>query len=287
MPSRLKRMVVASLLFSMLTMVLTGCWDSKKIEEQFILTSVAIDALDNPGQVSVTAQVANVKRGEFGSGHGDEAIVMKTAGDSLMTCLAEMDRDSNHKLLFHHNQIRFFGIELAQQGIKKHLDMIMRNQKARLEVPLAVVDGRAEEALTAKLSQAPISGVFLGGMFEDLSEMSMKYRVRLIDFIRRLLDAAAAPVIPIIRVTGKDDNDKQEVKLAGMAVFHDDRMIGHLTNDETMGYIWSFGSVKKSNVEVSDGPNRAVLHIAKLDCKRKVTLRQDGSMWVSLTINLV
>jgi spore germination protein KC len=256
------------------------------------MTGVAMDVSDNPGQISVTAQIADIQQGESSSGEtskgsSDSVIVIKRTGDSLMTCLTEMNRDSDHKMLFQHNQIRLFGIELAEQGIAKHLDMIMRDQKSRFEVPLAIVDGRGEEALTAQLSQAPISGLFLGGMFEEQAEMSVEYRVRLIDFVQRLLDDAMAPVIPIIKVTAKDENDKQEVQLDGMAVFHDDKMIGRLTNDETKGYIWSFGNVKKCNVEVTDGPNRAVLHITKLDCKRKATLRPDGGVRVSLTIDSV
>ena len=290
MHAHLKRMVTIFLLLSMLIVFLTGCWDSRTIEDQLILTGIALDVADDPGKISVTAQAANIQQGKAGSGEtggegSNESIVMKATGDSLTACLTELDRDSSQKLLFHHNQIRLFGIELAEQGIKKHLDLIMRDQKARLEVPIAIVDGRGEEALTAKLSEMPLSGLFLGNNFEAQSAISPQYRVRLIDFVQRLLDGTAAPVIPIIKVTGEDD--KQEIKMAGMAVFHDDQMIGRLTNEETVGYILSFGNVKKYNIVVSDGQNQAGLHIATLDCKREVTLRQDGGIQVSLTITSV
>ncbi|HWQ75004.1 MAG TPA: Ger(x)C family spore germination protein [Syntrophomonas sp.] len=290
MPARLKCMAAVLLMLCMSAVFLTGCWDSKTIEDQLILTGISMDVSDKPNQISVTAQVANIKQGKAGSGEvgnegSNESIVMKATGDSLMTCLTEIDRDSSQKLLFPHNQIRLFGIELAEKGIQKHLDLIMRDQKARFEVPLAIVDGRGEEALTAKLSEMPISGIFLGGMFEDQAQISVQYRVRLIDFVQRLLDDAAAPVVPIIKVTG--EGGKQEIKMAGMAVFHDDRMIGRLTNAETIGYILSFGDVKKCNIGVSDGSDSAGLHIAALDCKKKVELRQDGGVRVALTINSV
>lgn len=285
-----KRAAAGVLLLPMLAMFLTGCWDNKELDELFIMTGVAMDVADDPDQISVTVQVANIQRGESGSAEsgpsdGDSTIVLNAEGDSLLNCISQMNRDSNHKLIFQHNQIRLFGIELAQQGIKKHLDMIMRDQKARLEVPLAVVDGRAEAALTAELSQSPISGIFLGELFEDLSDMSVKYRVRLIDFVQQLLDGAAAPVLPIIKVTG--GSDKPEIKLDGMAVFHDDKMIGRLSNEETLGYIWSFGGVERSNIEVWDGTSRAGLYVAKLDCKREVTLRPDGGVRVTITVNSV
>jgi len=305
MPIRWKRITAAVLILSTLA-TLTGCWDNREIDKLFILTGTALDvAADDPNKISVTLQVANIKQGEAGSGEANTGgsttaggntkggnaagaspvILLNAVSDSLLGGVTEMNRSSNHKLLFQHNQIRIFGIELAERGVKKHLDLLLRDQQPRLEVPLAVVDGRAEEALTAKLSQEPITGIFMGGMFEDLSEMSEEYRVRLIDFVQRLLDGTAAPVMPIIKVT--DGIESQEIKLEGMAVFKDDRMIGRLSNDETLGYIFSFGEVQRVNMAVTDGSDRAVLHVTSLDCQREITLRPDGGVKVDLSVNSV
>lgn len=283
-----RKPVAAILLLLIMTVLLTGCWDQREIIHYHILTGTALDVTDDPDQLHILLQVANIKQKESGSGEGNtgsnnEVILLETVSNSLMSGVTEIDRDSNHKLLFQHNQIRVLGIDLAKQGIEKHLDMLLRDPQARLEVPMAVVDGRGEEALAAKLSQEPISGIFLAGMFNDLFQISPKYRVRLIDFVHRLLDVSAAPVMPIIKVTGEDD--KQEIKLDGMAVFKKDKMIGRMSNDEALGYIMSFGNVQKCNIEVSDGPDRSVLQIFKLDCKRDVTLRSDGRVRVALSVD--
>lgn len=290
---RIQRLVIMILAVSILTMTLTGCWDSRELEKQLILTGLAMDVSDKPGRISVTAQVVNTSQdggaaksgANGGTTGGGATIEMKASGSSLMDCLNEIDRNSDHKLLVHHNQIRLFGIDLAKQGIKRPLDAIMRDPKARLEVPLAVIDGRGEDALTAKFSPTPISAVFLGGMLEDMANVSRQYRVRLIDFVKRLQEENAAPVIPIMKVTGEDDN--QQIKLDGMAVFQDDKMIGRLTNLETSGYIWSFGDVKKAPAEVSEGSSSAALIIQTLNCTREIFLEEDGSVRVSLTINAV
>lgn len=286
-PARWKRAALVLLLVTLAT-VLTGCWDNKELVELFILTGMSIDVADNPGQITVTAQVANLEGGGISSGSsgsegGDTVIILQRTGDSLMRAITLINRDSNHRLLLQHNQVRLFGIELAKQGFVQHLDMIMRDQQARLEVPMVVVDGRAEEALTAKLAQEPNSGIYLRGMFDELADTSVKYRVRLLDFVQSILDDAAAPVLPIVRVTG--EGDKQEIQLDGMAIFQDGKMTGRLSNDEIMGYIWSFGDVKMCSVEIVDGSNRAVLRISELNCKREITLRQDGGVRVSLTIH--
>lgn len=291
--NRLKRPVIMILAVSILAMTLTGCWDSRELEKQLILTGLAMDVSDKPGQISVTAQVVNTSQADGsaksgangGTTSGGATIEMKAEGTSLMDCLNEIDRDSDHKLLVHHNQIRLFGIDLAKQGIKRPLDSIMRDPKARLEVPLVVIDGRGGDALTAKLSPTPISGVYLGSMLEDMAGVSYQYRVRLIDFVKRLQDDNAAPVIPIMKVIGEEDN--QQIKQDGMAVFRDDKMIGRLTNQETLGYIWSFGDVNKTALEVTEGSSSAAFIIQVLDCVRDISLEQDSSVRVSLKINAV
>ncbi|MGI6497868.1 MAG: Ger(x)C family spore germination protein [Oscillospiraceae bacterium] len=286
MSSRIKRVTAALLLLSLSFLFLAGCWDSRTIEDQLILTGIAIDVTDQPGQISITAQVANTKKNKNGSAeNNNEAIVLQATGDSLMTCLTEMDRDSGQRLLFPHNQIRLLGIEMAKQGIQRHLDLSMRDQKARFEVPIAIVDGRGEEALIAKLSEMPISGVLLGNLFEAQSGISSQYQVRLIDFVHRILDDPAAPAIPMIQVTGQEE--QREIKIVGMAVFQRDKMVGRLTSDESLGYIFSFGNVKKCNISVFDDSSKAGLHIATLDCKRAIALEPDGGVSISLTIHAV
>ena len=287
---RYARRVCMAAVILMLAALLTGCWDNREIDSLFILTGLAVDAAaDDSQQVVVTLQIANIEQEASSSGEssggGDATILLRAASTTTLGAISKINADSNHKLLFQHNQIRLLGSALAEQGVKKHLDLFLRDQQARLEVPLAVVDGRAEEVMAAKLSQEPISGIFLGGMFEDLSQVSCAYRVRLIDFTQRILTEGIAPVLPVIKVTGEEG--KQEIKLTGMAVFKEERMIGQLNSEETLGYIWALGDVKKCNFEVSDDSGRAVLHIATLKCKKEVTLRQDGGVSTVLKINAV
>ena len=150
-----------------------------------------------------------------------------------------------------------------------------------MEVPVVVVDGRAEEALSAKLVQEKITGIFLARALNDLAVMSPKYRVRMLDFASRLLDGTSSPIAPMIKVV--QQGGKQEIKITGMAVFKGDRMVGRLTNDETMGYIWSMGNVQQCDMETGSSLGKAVFHITKLDCKRDITLRQDKGVQVALS----
>lgn len=279
------------LVIVLITAALSGCWDSRELNHWFILTGVGIDVTDDPEIFNFTFQVANIKQeqsglngGGGGGGKDDSVVTLKAISPSLLRGVSDLNRDNDNKLLFQHNQIRLFGIELAQRNIKEHLDLMLRDFQARLEVPMAVVDGRAEDVLNLKLTHEPNSGIFLGGLFKDLADMSNKYIVRLIDILHVFLDKTASPVLPIIKIN-QSENGEKGLMIDGMAVFKGDKMIGRLNNDETLGYILSFGNVKKQNITVEEGEDKAVLHISNLKCKREITLSPDGKVSVRLKID--
>lgn len=286
--------LVAAVIAAVFTLtLLSGCWDSRELNKWFILTGTSLDIAEDPEKVYLTFQIANIKQGESGSGEGDgdqggggdnSVITFSTVSESLRSGVEKLNADNDNKLLFQHNQIRLFGIELAERGIKKHLDLLLRDFQARLEVPMAVVDGRAEDILKTKLPHEPNSGIFLSGFFKDLFDRSDKCSVRLIDFVHMLLDGTVAPVMPIIKLS-TTENDEKGITFDGMAVFKDDKMIGKLTKDETLGYLLSYGDVTNIDLNVREDQDRAVLNILKLQCKRQIILNSDGSVKAELKID--
>lgn len=284
MTRRGKRFAAAFGLTLMMT-TLSGCWDSHELDAMLIITGIALDESSNPDQMDIAVQIGETKQGSSGSGEANSqessTILLKATSDTMLGGIMEINRDSSHKLLLHHNQVLLLGSSLAEQGVEKRIDLLMRDQQARMEVPVMVVDGRAEEALSAELEQDKISGIYLARMLDGLSVISPAYKVRLLDFASRLLDKTTAPVAPMIALGKKDD--KQEVKFTGMAVFKGDRMIGQLNVDEAAGYAWSMGKVRQATMEVSSDRGKAVYHVATLNCRREVTLRPDGGVQVALS----
>jgi len=285
----LKKIVFFVLLMPMLITLLTGCWDNMGIEQWFITTGISLDAAADSDQVEIALQIGKSQRAASGSEEGGTAessiIVLKATSDTIMKGLTELSRNSNRDLLLHHNQVLLFGTPLAEQGVGEHIDLFMRDQQSRLEVSVIVVEGSAEKALSAKLAQEKISGIFLSEMMSDMEKISQEYRVRLLDFASRLLDETTSPLAPIIKVEGEDE--KQEIKMTGMAVFKGDRMIGRLDQEEILGYIWAMGDVKKCNIEARHGSDRAVFHIIQQSCKQDIALRPDGGVRVDLDVDSI
>lgn len=279
--------LLAVFLLSMLLMIfLSGCWDEHELHTLFIVTGVALDESDDPEKMNIMLQIAKSQSKSSGSddtySQKEYTILLKTKSDTMMEGLMKLNRDSSRTLLLNHNQVLLLGSSLAERGIKDHIDLFMRDQDSRMEVLMIVVEGRAEEALSAKPDQNKISGIFLSRVMRDLYSVSSHYQIRILDFVSRLLEETTSPVVPIVTVI--KEGNKEEIKITGMAVFKGDKMISRLSNDETLGYIWAMGNVKQCEVVTSTDLGKAVFQIIKLNCKRDVTIRKDGGVGVALSI---
>jgi spore germination protein KC len=178
--------------------------------------------------------------------------------------------------------VLLIGAALAEEGVRDRMDIFMRNQETRLEVPVIITEGRAEEVLSAKLDQEKVSGVLLSRVIQNLSAVSPCYKVRILDFASMLKSKTADPAIPLISVART--GDKNEIQVDGMAVFKGDKMVGRLGNDDVPGYEWAMGNVEQCGIAVYDGERKAVFHVLRIDGKRKVTLRQDGGARVDIAV---
>lgn len=281
------RLVATIMLLPVLMMLLSGCWDNHELDTLFIVTGIALDKANDPGQMDISLQIGKTKSNASDSDKSNSqqasTIQLQTTAYTMMEGLMEFNRDSSRTLLLQHNQVLLMGSALAEQGIKDHIDLFLRDHEARMEALVMIADDRADEVLSAQLEQEKISGIFLAREMQDLYSVSPYYKIRMLDFASRLRDGTTSPIAPIVAV--EETDNKPVIKLKGFAVFKDGKMIGRLNSDEVMGYIWAMGNVKQCGVVADSDLGRAVFHIVKLDTKRDVTLRPDGGVRVTLSVD--
>ncbi|MEA4846966.1 MAG: Ger(x)C family spore germination protein [Clostridiaceae bacterium] len=283
------RRITAAFMLPALMLLLSGCWDNQELDALFIVTGVALDKAHDPGQMDITVQIGKTKSNSAEPGKSDSqrnsTILLKTTNSTMMEGLMELNRDSSRDLLLQHNQVLLLGSALAEQGIEDRIDLFLRDQETRMEVLVMVAGGRGEKVLSAKLDQEEISGMYLARAMQDMYSVSPYYKVRILDFVSRLREATFSPVAPIADLNEKDG--KQELRIEGLAVFKEDKMIGRLSNSEVLGSIWAMGDVERCGVVVQSDLGRAVFNIAKLETKRDVSLRPDGGVRVTLSVDAI
>ena len=281
--TRFRRVTAVILLIFLIPAVLSGCWDSRELNELFIVTGISLDRAEDSGEMKIAFQIGKPEvKGSVAPGGGGApvekpVILVRSTADTVSGAVLDIDRDSSRTLMLDHNQALLIGSDLAMQGgIKDHLDLFLRDEETRMETLIMVVDGHAEKLLTADTGEDRISGIYLWRMMEKLSKVSVYYHVRLQDFISRLLEQSTSPIAPIATLTQM--NDKDRIKIVGLAVFKGGRMIGRLDNQDVPGYLWAMGDVKAGRYKTRSESGTAEMEITNLDCKRDVTLREDGNV---------
>ncbi|MGI6214105.1 MAG: Ger(x)C family spore germination protein [Christensenellales bacterium] len=279
--------LTALLMLPLLLLLFCGCWDSVELNQIFLVTGIGLDLSEQGDKLDIIIQIIDIKsKGSGGGGKGEskepEVILIKNTNNTVHEAIVEINRNSERQLTLHHIQVLAIGKELAEHGIAVHLDMFVRNLQTRLETPVVVVDGKAEELISAELAQEANSGIYMKGMFETLFKISPKVRERLIDTIHCFTSKTRQPLIPMVKVKG--EKGKQEVELTGMAVFKDEKMIDALDIPLTEGYVWAMGDVKKDSLNVIEGEDVAVFQINQLKTKQKIKVTPEGK--VSVTLDL-
>jgi len=282
------RKVIALLLIFAVSITFSGCWDEHELDTLFIVTGIAIDNSQTPDQIDVTVQIGKPKskssssESDSSGGQSSSVIIIKTTEATALEGLKTTDRDSSRTLLFQHNQVVLFSSEFAAKGVRNRFDLFLRDNDMRMEVLLIVTAGRADQFLTANLSQEDISGIFIARVMQDLKAVSPYLQIRLLDFASRLQEKTSSPLAPIAVLNEVDG--KQNILIEGTAVFKNDRMIGKLDVEQSRGYLFTMGKVKHASLTAQSQYGRAVFNIEKLDTKRNVTLRPDGGVKVTLSV---
>lgn len=222
--SLLRSAAVLAVLLS--AIAFSGCSDVKEINDMAIVSGLSVD-LTSAGTYRVSAEVVN-KSTEGSPEESREMIAAEgnTLGDALENCNFQDSR----QIYFSHAKTLILGRSLAENiGVEPVLDYVMRNYKTRLSMDLMI------SALPDAASVAELSTSSTGLVYYDLEEMvktDQRYGAcsptKVYQAVNTLKQADTDLTIPIV------SESEGKALLTGTAVFHGGKMIGSLTQEETL-----------------------------------------------------
>lgn len=143
-PGNLLRLLLT---FPLLTLLLSGCWDDRELNELGITSGSAYDWEDN--QWKATYQVINPSSGASGmgsSGGGSTSsppfLTFTVKGRTIMEAIERTNLTSTREMFFSHSRIAVIGESLARHGINQLIDIFLRKQDARETVYVFISEGR-------------------------------------------------------------------------------------------------------------------------------------------------
>lgn len=282
---------VGLLAIVLLVSTLTGCWDRIEVNDLSVITAAAVDKKDDQTiefsvQVNVPA-AAGKQMGDSGDGPSEKSkpLVRSAVGNTIAESLSKLQKKLSRQLFWGQCKIFIFGEALAREGVRSHLDFILREPTVRGNSNLFVSHGKAKDVLT-----------LIPPLERNTAEMLTKTITKQVGFVMQagqmntmLINDTRDTAAPWIRVLppggGKASNTTRPY-MANTAIFRRDKMIGHIDDISTQGLLWLRNEMKRSTLTVKLPETDGFVSVRVIKAHSKLVPEIKGDQW-TVTFNTI
>lgn len=227
-------------IFIIITIVFSGCWDQHPFERIGFITIQGID-VSNSFQMKIT-MISPVTDPEAKS----RSEILTTTSNLLRSSREELRRKSSKSMEAGKIQILLYSREIAeQQQISKINDIFERDPANSIIAWLVVVDGNAEEFLRGveKLSDKQRPSVYLTQLLERNAQFSYNPETRIYKFDTISFREGMDNIAPLVKL------EKDGVDIKGTALFSKGKLVGSLTPRNTSLLMAMMGNLKHTEYQ--------------------------------------
>lgn len=262
-----------------LSLLITGCWDRRELEDRELAVAMAIDRKKEGLQVSIQVPIATNIAGGATSGAGGAFQVYSQEGRTLSDALSKMNEKLDKSLFLGYLGMILFGEEQSHAGIQEVLDMIRRDPNLQRRLYPVVTKGKSKPFLESGTEMEEIKSIFIRNMLEagEQSEVTIPFR------LHDLLVSLSSPTreAPILNYIGLEEG---KFRWLGLAVFQKDRMIGTLSPDETVPLLQLREERVGQKVLVPCPEKDGVFQFHPMNVKRKIRVSEGPSLHIHVEV---
>ncbi|QDS35290.1 Ger(x)C family spore germination protein [Brevibacillus brevis] len=219
------------------TILLTGCWDRRELEERASVLAIAIDQDEKDEklykmtvQIPIPIKIAG-SSGKGGGSGADAVKIMSVTGRTVTDASNNLQMRLNQRLFLGHTRVLALSEEIARKGIQDIMDSFRREPQIRRLLWPIVVKGKASTLLEIKPRIEPIPVVFLMGLIENGMKLGRIPDQTLGDYFNQTSNLTMEPFLNYVEAS------KDEVSWKGVAVFRGHKMMGILDHLQTWALI--------------------------------------------------
>ncbi len=289
----------------LLSLFTSGCWDRVEIEERGFVIGIAIDVPQKedveekqeeeaPGKpkgkirfvVTYQMVIPEILGGggvSQKSGGTEEAFFnVSSEGDTMDTITRDLVTRTSRTPFFQHLQMIIVSEDVAKSefGFANSTDFFLRNQEMRRNIKILISKGNARKVLEAVPPNEKLPVMYIKSVSENKRKSArMLPETRIGDMQGHLLRSES---FVVQRIAGRD----KEVKIAGCAVFQGNKnnMIGFLGEEETEGLNFITGNIQGGVLEFQVYDNLVVFEIENMKRHIKVNVKDKNRLRFTITI---
>ncbi|QUL55534.1 Ger(x)C family spore germination protein [Paenibacillus tritici] len=277
---RLLRRGMASLLSLLLLLNLTGCWNYTEVDDMAIVAGVAIDKNEADGKLLLTVELVDTNGGMDKTQAGFKMISL--SGDTMFEIVRNIISITGKKLFWSHAKSIILSREVAREGLIKAIDWYSRDTETRSDVFIFVSGEKtAREVLNLNSTTETIMSFELAQMMRDEKFISTAPAVEIWDFIDKLETKGNNATAPMISI--HEENNKQNERVTGTAIFKKDRMVGSLNGDESKSMLFVKNKIKGGVLDMDDKQGNPAYSLEIISNQTKVKPRiVDGRLQMQI-----
>jgi spore germination protein KC len=247
-------------------MLLTGCWSRRELNSLGIVVGVGIDKSDKQYEVSIQIVNPGEISSSKGGGGSDRAPVTaySSKGNTVAEAIRKLSSVTPRKSYFSHVRMVIMSEALAREGISETLDYLSRNHEFRTDFYFAISRGMSAQEMLSVITvmeKIPSNRIYNTLAIAE-KEWSPVTTVQLDDLIKSVVNKGNNPVLTGIRLVGDLEASQTKKNFEsiqplgvlqpwGLAVFHGDRMVGWLNEEESKGFSDLTNKLKRSVLNIA------------------------------------
>lgn len=230
-----------------------GCWDSKDIDNRLLVGAMGLEkASERTLKVWLRFPLAlsteETAKEEFFTISQEGKTVPDALNKSRYKLPKSLDPSTTRALLVDD--------DLARSGLDPYLEFAIRERSVPLDTVVAIVKGNMERVFTSNNPTGELSGIYTKLFFESYAGGTpRKNKTMLWEVYSKLYNPFQTNLIPLL-AEGKQNS----FMLAGNAIFIGDRMVGELSQDESLLYEIFTHRFHDSEIELMDRSDVRIVH---------------------------
>ena len=272
--------------------LLTGCYNYREINELAIVSGVSIRKVDD--EIELTTEVINPKKEQdASSGEEPEFIIYTSRAKSVQEAIRKMIKESPRKMYGAHIEILVIDEGIAREYLMDILDSFARDPEIRSEFKVLV--GKSDDVLKITTPLEKISSENILNSLENNNKyLGFANVVTYHELISNVLNPNIELVLPVLNMKGNVNlgEDKENISntsvkatsiIDGMAIFRNNKLMGYLTEEESLTYNILRDSAKNFFIRTSGHDNEYIVHeIIRLSSKMEFD-KNKNEMKITLT----
>ncbi|HHY28466.1 MAG TPA: Ger(x)C family spore germination protein [Desulfitobacterium dehalogenans] len=246
MKKKIRGLLFFGLIASLL--LLSGCWDSKEVEDLAVSTLIAWDrvTVDGKDLWQISTRILDLTTETSGGKPYAHEILLKGTGITIQDAFNQLVMRLPAMNFIEHNVGIIIGERVAREELPNIMGADLRFPRSRISVDVFICEGEAFKILQTEPELSFTLSKEVRKIADKTAEESgASLKMTALDFSKQIIRKDRDAVLPQIKVYTQQEGEEtaeQSVVIQGFGVIRDTKLVGWLGDEETLGYILSVGN---------------------------------------------